>query len=148
MKKLPRIRVAVAVVRAHAVLLVQHQKNGRKYWLLPGGGLEFGESAKQAGAREVLEETGLEVEVGRLLLASETLAPDGSRHLLHLVFQGRVSGGELRCGEEERLCDARFVEFDELEKLVLHPPMTSALLQVLRCPPEGADPFLGNLWVD
>ena len=39
-----RVRVAVLIRKGDQVLLVEHQKNGHKYWLLPGGGVEYGES--------------------------------------------------------------------------------------------------------
>ena len=87
MEKRPRIRAAVAVLHEGRLLLVEHTKNARSYWLLPGGGLEWGESLHDAVAREVREETGLEVVMGDLLYASETISPDRERHLVHLVFQ-------------------------------------------------------------
>lgn len=77
-EKRPRVRAAVAVLHKGQILLVQHSKADRSYWLLPGGGLDWGESLHQAARREVAEETGIQVSVGELLLASETLAPDGS----------------------------------------------------------------------
>jgi 8-oxo-dGTP pyrophosphatase MutT (NUDIX family) len=51
------------------VLLIRHVhiEDGRSYWLLPGGGLESGETPEQCVAREMLEETGLTVRVERLL---------------------------------------------------------------------------------
>jgi len=47
------------------ILLVRRVDNGR--WAVPGGYMEPGESAAEASAREVLEETGLQVRVGRLI---------------------------------------------------------------------------------
>lgn len=140
-----RIRSAVLVVEDGRVLLVRHQKNGRTYWLLPGGGVEFGESAPDAARREVQEETGLQVEVGDLALVAETIAPDGSRHLLHLVFHARKAGGTLRVGDEDRLAEVRFVPLDELPTLALHPPLATALQET---PEHPAPRYLGRLWVD
>ncbi len=47
--------------------LVIEKPNYRDHWLLPGGGVDAGEDARQCAQREVFEELGLHVEVGRLL---------------------------------------------------------------------------------
>ena len=65
-----RIRVGVLICRDGEVLLVRHEKGGRSYWLVPGGGVDAGETMVAAGARELLEETGYTVEIGRLLLSA------------------------------------------------------------------------------
>jgi len=66
-------------------------------WTLPGGGVDHGEDPGHAVLREVHEETGLEVTVGRVLdvhsLHHEGVAPDGvleDYHALRLVFEGTV----------------------------------------------------------
>ncbi len=63
-------------------------------WTLPGGGVEHGEDPRAAVIREVQEETGLTVVVGRLLdvhsLHHEGIAPDGTLedyHAIRLVFE-------------------------------------------------------------
>ncbi|MCH7911024.1 MAG: NUDIX hydrolase, partial [Candidatus Hydrogenedentes bacterium] len=88
----PRVRVAVVVVRGDSILLVRHQKGAASYWLLPGGGVDFGEPLAEALRREVREETCLDVRVGDLILASDSIAPDGSRHVVNLCFEGVVVG--------------------------------------------------------
>ncbi|MGE0494433.1 MAG: NUDIX domain-containing protein [Vulcanimicrobiota bacterium] len=144
----PRVRAAVAICHDESILLVCHEKAGRRYWLLPGGGIDFGEPAHQAARREVLEETGLEIEMGQLLLVNETLAPDGSRHLLHLTFAGTLTGGHLRPSLDPRVCGARWVPLDELAGVTLHPPLAPQLLEALDGGYGHRDRFLGNLWVD
>ncbi len=66
-----------AIVRDGSILLIQHQEHqsGRSYWLLPGGGLEEGESEAQCVQREMREETGLEVQVEQMLMTS--VGPSG-----------------------------------------------------------------------
>lgn len=150
----PRIRVAVALVEDGKLLLVEHCKDDHRYWLLPGGGLEWGEGLKQAAQRELLEETGVEAEIGHLVLASETVSPDSSRHLLHMVFSARRvshSPHTPTSPAEERITDVRWLPLEEVADLVFHPPIGKTLcalgMQGLKFRSE--DPiFLGNLWVD
>lgn len=147
----PRIRVAIALLHEGKLLLVQHTKGDRSYWLLPGGGLEWGEEVREAGRREVEEETGILAEVGQLALVSETVAPDESRHLLHLVFAARYLGGEPTVPPEDRITDVRWMPLDQVADLVMHPPIQSVLceLPVERLTFSAEDGiFLGNLWVD
>jgi len=53
-----RIRAGVLIWRDGEVLLVRHEKGGRSYWLVPGGGVDPGETMVVAAARELIEETG------------------------------------------------------------------------------------------
>jgi 8-oxo-dGTP diphosphatase len=64
------IRYQGAIMQGSRVLLIKHQENhgGRSYWVIPGGGLENGESEEECVMREMREETNLEVKVERLLL--------------------------------------------------------------------------------
>ena len=98
------------------VLLQRRSDNG--YWNLPGGGLELGESVAQACVREVREETGLEVEVVRLIGVYSapditTMSyPDG-RVIQYItsLFECRIVGGTLEFDEESLALDW----FDPLE---------------------------------
>src|SRR6185369_10431159 len=63
------VRYQGAIVQDHQLLLIQHREHasGRGYWVIPGGGQEGAESEEACVRREMLEETGLEVAVERLL---------------------------------------------------------------------------------
>jgi len=140
-----RIRVAVCLVDADQILLVLHRKDGRDYWLLPGGGVEVGETLADAARREVREETGYEVEVGRLIIVCESLEP-GGRHLVNLVFAGRIAAGELCAGRDHRLVDARWSALAGLPGLVMYPAIAA---EVHACCLEGFTGevrFLGDVW--
>jgi len=67
-----------AILRDHHPLLIQHQDidDGHTYRVLPGGGLEDGETEEQCIRREMTEETNLDVIVSTLLL-DEPVSPDG-----------------------------------------------------------------------
>lgn len=69
-----RIAAGAIVVDGDRVLLVHHQRPGVfDFWVPPGGGVAGAEPLPQAAAREVLEETGLEVEIGRLAYIDELM---------------------------------------------------------------------------
>jgi putative (di)nucleoside polyphosphate hydrolase len=53
-----RTRVSGLLLKGEEVLIVEHQKKGKSYYLLPGGGINEGESPKEALFRELLEEIG------------------------------------------------------------------------------------------
>jgi len=142
----PRVRVAAIIVRDDALLLVQHEKPRRRYWLLPGGGVDYGETLVEALAREVKEETGLDVRVGQLALVNDTIPPDRHRHIVNLCFTAEPVGGELRPGRDHRLIDARFVPLDRLNELDLYPDIRNELLAQIRGRFGHTPPYLGNLW--
>lgn len=140
-----RIRIALAIVRDGKLLMVQHEKNDRRYWLLPGGGLEFGETITECGVRELQEEARLRVKVGDLIFASETIPPDEHRHVLNLYYEGQIVGdGEPVMGEDPVVCDVQWIDIADLPHLKVYPAVTHELLEAI----EGRIPkrSLGNRW--
>ena len=81
----PRVGVGAICVRDGRLLVVQRgHAPGVGLWSIPGGHLETGETLAAAVAREVLEETGLEVTVGPLVGIAERFSPIG--HYVILDF--------------------------------------------------------------
>ena len=128
----PRVRVAALLLIDDRVLLVRHRKEGRSYHLLPGGGVEWGESLSAALVREVAEETGLEIDVGRPLLLSDTIDPSGSRHVVNITFAATVIGGELvTTSGDERVVGIDLVQVARLNALDLRPPVAAEILDAI-----------------
>ena len=94
---------AVAVDAEGRWLLVHIADPRQDAWTLPGGGIEPGEDPEDAAVREVLEETGLRVELDRLigvdsimLRIEERPAGRGDVHAIRIVYRAHVVGGALR----------------------------------------------------
>jgi 8-oxo-dGTP pyrophosphatase MutT (NUDIX family) len=79
-------------------------------WTFPKGKLEPGESEEEAALREVREETGLDVELGRELGYVEYTDPHGRPKTVHYWEMG-VNGGEFTPNRE--VSDLRWLPFDE-----------------------------------
>ena len=103
------------------VLLTRRSDNGR--WCLPGGGKDPGESGEETCIREVLEETGLEVEVTRLVgvYTSPNIMveyADGNRvQPVVFSFEAAVVGGEL--GLSDETTEYGYIAVDELDTVDL-----------------------------
>lgn len=121
------IRCVGAVVfdDAGRLLLIRRaHEPGRGRWSVPGGRVEAGETDHHAVVREVAEETGVVVEVIRLLGNVQRGAPDGAVFDIY-DYHCRVASGTLAAGDdadETRWCDA-----DTLTALPLVPGLLDAL---------------------
>ena len=114
--RLQRLAVYALVRRGPDVLLTRISALGAHpgAWTLPGGGLDHGESPRDAVAREVREECGIDCEIGDLLDVHDThfegTSPSGrfeDFHGVHLVFRGTVpEGAEPRVVETDGTTDA------------------------------------------
>lgn len=138
----PDVRVAIVILKEDKILLVQHKKEGRKYWLLPGGRVEFGETLIEAIQREMLEEANIKVKVGNLLFISDAIS--NNRHIINIFFEGEIIAGNLKVGNEEILQCVEFVPINALDELTFYPLVKEELKQWLtNRKPLG---YLGNRW--
>lgn len=92
-----RLRVCGLCWRGDSLLLVNHKNltNG-DFWAPPGGGVEFGQPAKEALIREFKEEALLTVKAGNQLFTCEYVKPP--LHSVELFFEVTDSGGEIGVG--------------------------------------------------
>lgn len=103
-----RIKLGVAVVlRDERGWILLERRSDCQLWGLPGGRIEPGESIREAAAREIKEETGLQIEVGVLIGAYSNPSggrilrySDGVVHSIDILLEGVVTGGTLRPSEE------------------------------------------------
>ena len=121
-----RLRVAAFIVRDGRILLARHYKAKRSTYLLPGGGTEQGEFARDALARELREEAGVECAVGDLRYVVEVRAPDGRRHIIQLVFAARTLGEPGR-STDPRVAECAWHPIADLRRLPIRPSVGTAI---------------------
>lgn len=94
--------VAACIVEAtDGIYLIQRRcEPAAGRWALPAGYIEHAEEPAAAAAREVLEETGLEVRIVGLVGAYGYVERDGQRSGIVIAYHGRVTGGQPRAGDD------------------------------------------------
>jgi ADP-ribose pyrophosphatase YjhB (NUDIX family) len=100
MKAEPRVRVSAILRWKGRVLLCRHEKPGKEYWLLPGGGVNGGESLVDALHRELAEEIGIDDQLpveGPVALVDSIAPPRNfaAKHVVHIIFAGDLGGRSL-----------------------------------------------------
>ncbi|MBM3778529.1 MAG: NUDIX domain-containing protein [Acidimicrobiia bacterium] len=113
----PIVGVGGVIVEADRVVLVRRRYDPLAgQWSLPGGTLELGETLEAAVAREMLEETGLVVDVGAVVEVFDRIMLDETRrvryHFVLVDYLCRPVSGTLQAGSD--VDDARFVPRDRL----------------------------------
>jgi ADP-ribose pyrophosphatase YjhB (NUDIX family) len=116
----PYLAVSAAIVRDGKVLLVRRARNpALNLYTLPGGAVETGETLAEAAAREVREETALEIDVVGLAGHREVIVRDEQdrieRHFVIMCYAARWRSGEVKLNDE--LDDARWLVPAELTGL-------------------------------
>jgi ADP-ribose pyrophosphatase YjhB (NUDIX family) len=106
-------------------------------WAVPGGKVLWGERLRDAARREVKEETGLDVEVERVIWAGDAIGPGDPPqfHYTLIDFLGTVAGGDLIAGDDA--AEVRWVAIDEAHDLPLVPTMHELLRLIPR--PESPE---------
>ena len=117
---LPIVGVGAVILRHGQVLLVRRANPPLQgEWSIPGGALELGEKLRDGVAREALEETGLEVEVGPVLEVFDSIFPDhDGRTQYHYVLIDYLchapEGNAVASSDASELRWARPEELDSL----------------------------------
>jgi 8-oxo-dGTP diphosphatase len=126
----PAVAVGAIVIDKGAILLVKRDREpARGQWSLPGGRVELGETLREALAREVREETSIEVDVDGLIGVAERVVRDDDGeitfHYVILDYVCAARSNALKAGDD--VSDARWVPVGELADMHL----TAGLLEFL-----------------
>jgi len=113
--KTMRQRVAAIIIKDDKILLIRRFKDGKEYFVFPGGGIEKGESPEEVIVREAQEELGLKIEIEKLLFKINNLGND-EFYFLVKEFSGTPKlGGP----EKERMSknNQYFIEWKKLSEI-------------------------------
>lgn len=146
----PTVRVGALIITGDGLLLVRQQRRDREYWLLPGGGVQFGESLAGALVRELREELSLEIVPGWPLAMAEAISDDMTRypkHVVHVIMQatlGDAAAGP-RLGGDAAVLESRFFAREAVRELTIRPPIAPFLDACFDALPTAME-YLGVVW--
>jgi 8-oxo-dGTP diphosphatase len=131
----PIVGVGAVVVQGDRALIVRRATEPLKgQWSIPGGMLELGEKLREGLAREVLEETALEVEVGDVLDVFDSIFPDAEGrtqfHYVLIDYRCKVRGGTATAGSD--VSEVRWVTSEELDGLGMKEVMMGVIRKALK----------------
>jgi len=121
---IPCVGAVVTDGRGRLLMIKRGHEPGAGLWSIPGGRIEPGETDTEALVREMFEETGLAVEVGRLIGRVQRPGPNGTVIDIR-DYAATVTGGMLRPGDDA--ADARWVEAADLDSLEITEGLIEAL---------------------
>jgi len=121
-----KIRAVAIIVNKGKILLMHRIKNGKEYYVLPGGGIEPNETIEEAVLREVNEETSVKIKIEKLLY--HHIYDDNSEQFFYLCF---YISGKPKLGDANELRNMKkdkanfyqpiWCEIKNLPKLLLYP---------------------------
>ena len=126
-----RVRAAAILVQDRSILLVKHvdPHTGEVWWIPPGGGLlAYERSVVDCAVREVFEETGLHVSLGRLIYLRDFIENSAAVHHVELFFLADAFTGELTIAnvagsgpDEDFIQELKWLGEDELHGIFVWP---------------------------
>jgi len=112
-----RVGIAAMIRNSKGEILMIKRKNApaKNLYSFPGGGIQFGETIQQATIREVKEETGLDIEVGKILTVGEAIERDKDIHRVVVVNEAKIRGGAAKPSDDAE--DVLWISLEQIRKM-------------------------------
>ncbi|VVB81739.1 ADP-ribose pyrophosphatase [uncultured archaeon] len=112
----PRITAAVLVEKDGKFLLAERNKqNYNGYWVIPGGGVQFGETLKDAAVRELKEETNIDADIIKQICYKEIINVPGNYHSIVFYYLAKPKNNNIKAKGD--VSQAKFFSIEEIKKL-------------------------------
>jgi 8-oxo-dGTP diphosphatase len=127
-----KVRPAVVIVKEETVLTMRYVYGEKEVYALPGGNPDPDECLPEALRRELMEELGVTVEIGEMVLCGEVLWGEMRKETLHMVFSAKIANGIPKLNPQETTAlEIVWLPFNELEQRLMYPNVGKDLLRYL-----------------
>jgi 8-oxo-dGTP diphosphatase len=117
-----KIRPAILIIENDKILTMQYHYGNEDVYNLPGGNVEVGESLIETLEREMIEELGIKVKIGELLMLSEIHFLEKNLQTIHCIFQGKILEGNPTLNSiETSAISIKWLTINELHKINMYP---------------------------
>lgn len=100
-------------------------------WVLPGGGVDFGETASDAFVREIKEEAGIDVEDPQFVMTHELIKRNKGIHRVIFFHKARAKSDELKAGGD--VAELRWMTIEEIKRLKNLGDIVTPVLKAAGC---------------
>lgn len=116
--KNPALTVDTIIVEDNKIVLIKRLNNPYKdHWAIPGGFVEYGEKVEDAAVREAKEETGLDIELIKLVGVYSDPNRDPRGHTVTVAYLAKIIGGTIKSDSDAK--DAIFIDINDLKNMKL-----------------------------
>lgn len=121
-EKIPRIGIGVFVFKKGKFIMgCRKGAHGTNTWSVPGGHLEFGETIEHGAAREVLEETGVEIKNVKIVGITNDIFKKEDKHYITIWVVSDWKKGNITITEPNKFIDQKWCDFEHLPKSLFLP---------------------------
>jgi len=118
------IRAAAIIIKNNKVLLVNSRYSDGEYYLFPGGGVESQETVEEAAVRETLEETGIKIEIKKLVHVNEYIfESEKNRISIAMFFLSEQIGKDSSkiINDNGKIQSIEWIDIDKLNTVTIYP---------------------------